>query len=71
MALNFEKRHVIGHNLGIADERYVALTQEDQLGTTIRLIGEEIGGFADSCLTVITGLETALLPDSEPNRPSA
>lgn len=66
VTLNFEKRHVIGHNLGIADEHYVALTQEDQLGETVPLLVEEIGGFADSCLKIITGLEAALLPDSDP-----
>jgi len=69
VTLNFEKRHVIGHNLGIADEHYVALTQKDQLGATVQLIGKEIGGFADSCLTVINQLEVALLPESEPEPP--
>ena len=66
VALNFEKRHVIGHNLGVADEHYVALTQSDQLGATVSLIGEEIGQFADSCLAVIAGLEDALLPEDAP-----
>ena len=61
LGLNIEKRHVIGHNLGIADEQYVALTQADQPGETVRLIGDEIGRFADTCLAVIAGLETALL----------
>ena len=64
MALNIEKRHVIGHNLGIADEHYVALTQTDQPGETVRVIGEDIGRFADSCLAVITELEHALLPNA-------
>ena len=50
IALNIEKRHVIGHNLGIADEHYVALTQTDQPGETVSLIAEDIGRFADSCL---------------------
>ena len=65
MALNIEKRHVIGHNLGIADEPYIALAQADELGQTIPLIGEEIGRFADSCLAVIERLEVALLPNAE------
>jgi hypothetical protein len=63
LALNIEKRHVIGHNLGIADEHYVELTQSDQPGQTVRLIGDEIGRFADTCLAVIAALEAPLLPD--------
>lgn len=63
LALNIEKRHVIGHNLGIADDHYVELTQADQPGQTVRLIGDEIGRFADICLAVVLELENALLPD--------
>ena len=32
-ALTIQKRHVIGHNLGIADEYYAELMQEEQPGT--------------------------------------
>lgn len=64
MALNFEKRHVIGHNLGITDEHYAALTQTDQLGETVSLIGEDTGRFADNCLAVIAELEHCLLPNA-------
>ena len=73
MVDNIEKRHVIGHNLGIADEHYVALTQSDHPGETVSLIGEEIGRFADSCLAVIAGLENALLPNAgtAPHTPHA
>ena len=48
----------------VADEHYVALTQADQPGETVHLIGEEIRRFADTCLAVIAGLETALLPNA-------
>ena len=64
MAINIEKRHVIGHNLGVADEQYVALTQDEQPGETVHLVGEEVGRFADACLRVITALEVALLPEA-------
>ena len=64
MAINIEKRHVIGHNLGVADEQHVALTQVEQPGETVHLVGEEIGLFADACLRVITALEVALLPEA-------
>ena len=62
LRLNIEKRHVIGHNLGIADEHYVELTQSDQPGETVRLIGGEIERFADLCLRVVLDLERSLLP---------
>ena len=64
---NIQKRHVIGHNLGITDEHYVELTQADQPGETVRLIGDEIAIFADICLTVITALEPGLPGDEYPS----
>ena len=62
LALNIQKRHVIGHNLGIADDHYVNLTQAEQPGETVRLIGDEIARFAAICLSVVTTLESALKP---------
>lgn len=70
LALNIEKRHVIGHNLGIADEHYVELTQTEQPGETVRLIGEEVGRFADICQLVVEHLEAALLPSHESPAPA-
>ena len=63
-----QKRHVIGHNLGIADDRYLSLahTEEShQVGEAVRVLGEDIGGFAEVCLSVVGDLEGALLPNSE------
>ncbi len=57
LSLNIQKRHVIGHNLGIADEFYVELTQKEQPGETVILLGREIGEFADICGDVVAGLE--------------
>lgn len=62
LRLNIEKRHVIGHNLGIADEHYVEPTQSDQPDETARLIGGEIERFAALCLRVVLDLEKSLLP---------
>lgn len=62
LALNIQKRHVIGHNLGIADEHYSQLTQIEQPGETVRLMGDEINRFARLCLDVVAGLEGQLLP---------
>ena len=65
LRLNIQKRHVIGHNLGVADEHYVELTQAEQPGETVALIGEETGRFAQLCLRVVTALESRFLPAME------
>ncbi len=65
LRVNIQKRHVIGHNLGVADEHYSELTQTEQPGETIALIGEESRRFADICLLVVARLETHLLPPPE------
>jgi hypothetical protein len=62
LRLNIQKRHVIGHNLGIADEYYAELMQEEQPGETVRLLGEEVGRFADVCVKVVAALAEQLLP---------
>jgi hypothetical protein len=62
LVVNIQKRHVIGHNLGIADEHYTELTQEEQPGETVRILGEEIRRFATICAKVIATLEDSLLP---------
>ena len=62
-----QKRHVIGHNLGIADDRYLSLahTEEShQAGESVQVLGEDIGRFAEICLWIIGDLERALLPYS-------
>jgi len=61
LTLNIQKRHVIGHNLGCADERYFDLTQDEKPGETVTLIGDEIAQFAQICLNLIAALEDHLL----------
>lgn len=63
LRVNIQKRHVIGHNLGVADEHYAELTQNEQPGETVTLIGEETRRFAELCLQVVTNLEARLLPE--------
>ena len=63
-----QKRHVIGHNLGIADDRYLSLAHTEErhrIGESVRVLGEDIGRFAEICLSVVGDLERALLPNSE------
>jgi hypothetical protein len=65
LTLNIQKRHVIGHNLGIADDHYVQLVQSERPGETVRLLGDEINRFAEGCLKVVGDLETWLLPNAQ------
>lgn len=60
--LNAEKRHVLGHNLGVADDHYASFSEDTEPGETVTLIGEDIHRFAGLCLRVIERLEDSLLP---------
>ena len=62
LRLNIEKRHVIGHNLGVADEHYAEITQDEQPGETVKLLGGEIERFSGLCLAMVADLEQYLLP---------
>ncbi|MXY54004.1 MAG: hypothetical protein F4Y86_15970 [Gammaproteobacteria bacterium] len=64
LELNIQKRHVLGHNLGVADESYVDIAGDGKAGETIRLLGNEIRLFAESCSAVVSNLEQHLLPDT-------
>ena len=57
-------------NLGIADEHYTELTQEEQPGETVQLLGEEITRFAQTCAKVIATLEDSLLPPHDDPTPA-
>ncbi len=67
LRINIQRRHVIGHNLGIADEHYAELTQGEESGETVTLVGDEIVRFADTCLKVVTSLESQLGLPMNPN----
>jgi hypothetical protein len=60
--LNAEKRHVLGHNLGMADDHYASFAEDLEPGETVTLIGDDIRRFADLCLSVVARLEDSLLP---------
>ncbi len=60
--LNAEKRHVLGHNLGIADDHYASFSEDLEPGETVTLIGEDIRRFGGLCLQVVERLEESLLP---------
>jgi len=57
LRLNIEKRHVIGHNLGLVDEKYAQFDEVQEPGQTVRLLSEDILQFASTCRSVLAGLE--------------
>jgi hypothetical protein len=59
---NIEKRHVIGHNLSLADETYTDLTEDAEPGRTVQLLGADILRFAATCEHVVGDLEIHLYP---------
>lgn len=63
LKLNIEKRHVVGHNLSVADETYAEATRQgEQPGRTVQLLREEILRVAAICGQVIEQLDKRLTP---------
>lgn len=62
---NIQKRHIIGHNLGVADEHYNDLTHEEQPGETVHIIGEEIQRFASISAVIIATIDDVLVPPQD------
>jgi hypothetical protein len=60
LRVNIEKRHVVGHNLGIVDERFAESAQDEQPGRTVTLLAEEVAGLAELCRQIVSGLDAAL-----------
>lgn len=57
LVLNIQKRHVIGHNLGVADARFAQTAGSAKLGETVKLVGTDIREFASLCHKVIFWLD--------------
>ncbi len=57
MRLNIEKRHVIGHNLSMADEAYSDVEKREKPGTTVGILADEISEFAKTAKKVVLDLE--------------
>jgi hypothetical protein len=75
LTLNIQKRHVIGHNLGVADAAFAEHAVDARLGETVPLVGDDILQFAEIGQMVIDGIDAWLangvLPpaaDSVPSR---
>ncbi len=69
LSLDIQKRHIIGHNLGIADDKFATHSDETKIGETIKLVGEDILGFAKTCEKVIGNVNDWLagLPTPDPS----
>lgn len=59
---HIQKRHIIGHNLSVADERFASQTDQGRVGETVKIIGEDINAFASICSRVVAGLDGFLTP---------
>lgn len=62
LRLNIEKRHVLGHNLGLADEKYAEVASTEQPGQTVVLLADEVSRFAEAASRVVETLESHAFP---------
>lgn len=60
LRLNIQKRHVIGHNLGIVDAKFAEHAANARVGETVHLVGEDIRRFSAISQQVIDRLDTWL-----------
>jgi hypothetical protein len=66
LTLNIQKRHVIGHNLGVADAKFAEHAAEARLGETVPLVGDDILQFAGIGQLVIDSLDAWLAGGEAP-----
>ncbi|MDD3029389.1 MAG: hypothetical protein PHS57_03795 [Alphaproteobacteria bacterium] len=64
--LNIQKRHIIGHNLSIMDDKFSDYASTVKLGETVRLVGADIIEFAALTQRVIDALDGWLVTGSTP-----
>jgi len=60
LSLNIQKRHLIGHSLGVVDEKFAEQAQEAKLGETVELVATDIRTFAAMCRGVVGRLDNLL-----------
>jgi hypothetical protein len=60
LILHIEKRHVIGHNLGLADEKYLRSAGHENEGEAVRILGEDVRRFAGLAYRIVVeGIEAS------------
>ncbi|RUZ99984.1 hypothetical protein EN938_26930 [Mesorhizobium sp. M7A.F.Ca.US.001.02.1.1] len=57
LVLNIQKRHVIGHNLGVVDSKFAQHATDARLGETVKLVGVDIRAFAEISQRVVDRLD--------------
>lgn len=66
LTLNIQKRHVIGHNLGVADAAFAEHAADARLGETVPLVGDDILQFAEIGQMVVNCIDAWLANGSPP-----
>lgn len=66
LTLNIQMRHVIGHNLGVADAAVAEHAADDRPGETVPLVGSDILEFAEIGQMVVNGIDAWLANGSPP-----
>ncbi len=66
LTLNIQKRHVIGHNLGVADAAFAEHAADARLGETVPVVGDDILQFAEIGQIVVNGLDAWLANGAPP-----
>lgn len=56
-----QKRHVIGHNLGLADEKYIRVAGDAKVGRNVPVLAQEIEEFTNLCARLIHSIERGLV----------
>lgn len=66
--LNIQKRHVIGHNLGVVDAKFAQQSTDARLGETVHLVAEDIRDFSALAMRVVSALDDWLAGQTLPVR---
>lgn len=66
LVLNIQKRHVIGHNLGVVDAKFAQHATDARLGETVKLVGKDIRAFAEISQRVVDRLDDWLADTIRP-----
>lgn len=60
LSLNIQKRHLIGHNLGVVDAKFTQHAKEAKLGETVELVAADVRAFATLCNMVVRRIDDML-----------
>lgn len=66
LTLNIQKRHVIGHNLGVADAAFAEHAADARVGETVPLVGDDVLQFAEIAQMVVNGIDGWLANGAQP-----